>query len=112
MKPCENDLVAAYEYLARIKPFSSWKLPVSNAVEFEINRSQMLQGEYSPDPHTIKVSSEHCKTHQAVLETVAHEMVHLHLERAGGYGHLDHDKDFQKCAKAVCKAFGWKTKGF
>lgn len=82
MKPSESDLVAAYEYLARIKPFSGWNLPESNAVEFEINRSQMLQGEYSPDPHTIKVSSEHCKTQQSVLETVAHEMVHLHLERA------------------------------
>ena len=112
MKPTESDLFAAYQYLSALKPFSAWNLPSSQSVEFEVNRSQMLQGEYSPDPHTIKVSAEHCKTQIAVLETVAHEMVHLALEQSGGYGHLNHDEDFLKHAKAVCKAFGWKTKGF
>ena len=112
MKPSESDLIAAYEYLYSVAPFSEWDLPSSNAISFEVNRSRQMQGEYDTDPHTIRASSYFCKTQQSVLETVAHEMVHLHMERAGQYSHADHGRDFKAHAKTICKAFGWKAADF
>lgn len=112
MKPCEADLIAAYEYLASVEPCKSWNLPPSSAIDFEITRSQMLQGEYEPDPHTIRASSYCCKTQQDVLETVAHEMVHLHLEKAGGFNHANHCPKFKGAARKICKQFGWNLEEF
>ena len=107
-----DDLEETYVYLAGLPPFSKWKLPRSTEIAFEVNRSQQMQGEYDTDPHTIKVSSYFCKTWTDVLETVAHEMVHLHLEKSGHYSHADHGKAFKRCAAQVCKSFGWDKETF
>ena len=112
MKPRESDLVAAYEYLAQLKPFSGWKIPSSDRVDFVVTRSKAEMGSYDGDPHTIRVSSHYCKTQQDVLETVAHEMVHVHLERSDNSTHYKHCKAFKKAAKAICRQFGWSEKKF
>ena len=112
MKPTADDLRAAYEYLQTLKPFDGWKIPPSVKIYFKVNKSRMLAGEYDTDPHTIKVSSYCCQTQQATLETMAHEMVHLHLEKSKHYKHARHGKQFKACAKAVCKQFGWDVKTF
>ena len=112
VKPTENDLIAAYEYLYSVKPFSGWNLPPSKSITFEVNKSQQLQGEYDTDPHTIRASSFFCKTQNDVIETVAHEMVHLHMERAGQFSHANHGRDFRAHARKVCAQFGWKVKDF
>lgn len=106
------DLLETYEYLSTLAPFNEWSLPGSSALDFVVNRSQQLQGEYDTDPHTIKISSYFCTTWNDVIETVAHEMVHLACEKKGHYNHADHDPQFRRLARKVCKAFGWKLEEF
>ena len=47
---------------------------------------------------------------QTLVETMAHEMIHLHQCRAGRA--VDHDAEWQRLATRVCREFGWKREGF
>lgn len=105
----EHLLRAAYEYLCTCKPFSRWHMP--RAVRFKVSTSTMTLGMYQPDPPTITISKQSNANYGDVLCTLAHECVHLHLERSHG-GHEEHDEKFNACAKQVCDQFGWDVKGF
>lgn len=104
--------MAMYEMLASLPPFSRCNCPLSVNVNFETNGSTMLQGSYDVDPHTITLSTKLNKTYQQALETMAHEMVHLCLERKGASDHADHDTDFNALAAKVCNAWGWDFRKF
>lgn len=107
-----TQLESMYCCLAACPPFSKLKLPPVERIDFDVSRSRMLMGSYDGDPHTISVSKTICTTIQEAFETVAHEMVHLALERAGSRNHADHDSDFNALAAKVCDAWGWDFKEF
>jgi len=110
LKP--HDIQIAYEYLAACPPFRKWSLPLSSNLIFKVTRSEMAMGEYDVDPHTIKVSSKSNDNWQQLIETVAHEMVHLECEGRDHYKHHEHDKNFKRLAARVCKEFGWDISTF
>ncbi len=112
MKLLPQHLAAMYSLLAEVPPFSKHRLPRWDKVEFTVTRSRMLMGSYDGDPHHICVSSTYCDTYQKTLETVAHEMIHLVLERKGSRDHSDHDSDFNAMAADVCNLWGWNFKEF
>lgn len=112
MRPALPIIVQMYEMLAVTRPFTRYKLPPSNKVTFELSRSKMLMGWYDGDPHTIAISTVLNDTYQKCLETMAHEMVHLALEKKGASDHSDHDSEFNALAADVCNAWGWDFKGF
>jgi len=101
-----------YHVLASLPPFTRYKLPSDAEVEFKLTRSKMLMGSYDVDPHTICVSTHLCTTYQSLFETMAHEMVHLALERKGASDHSNHDSEFNALAAEVCDAWGWNFKEF
>lgn len=100
-----------YDTLRVLPPFSKWKLPLSQGIIIKVIRSKEVMGDYEPDPHTLRVSSVMCQDMLQVLETVAHEMVHLSLDREG-LDHSNHDDHFKARASEVCKAWGWKPETF
>lgn len=112
MRLSAQDLVQAYEFLYCRPPFAKWELPSSEQVHFRVIRSRMQMGEYDVDPHTIMVSCRTCENWLQVLETVAHEMVHMACELKDYPNHPEHDKHFKRLAKQVCTAFGWETESF
>lgn len=112
MKLTTLDLVRAYEYLRMHPPFSSWALPSHESVKFKVIRSKMQMGEYDVDPNTIMVSSNTNNNWLDVLETTAHEMVHLACEMKDHYRHPEHDYHFKRLSRQVCKKFGWDIKTF
>lgn len=112
MKLMPQYLAAMYDLLAGVPPLSKYRLPRWDKVEFTVTRSRMLMGSYDGDPHHISVSSTHCDTYQKAFETMAHEMIHLALERGGSRDHSDHDSDFNALAADVCNAWGWNFKEF
>jgi SprT-like family len=107
-----EDLRMAYIYLEGCRPFRNWRLPCTSEIVFKVNKSEMIQGEYECDPHTIHASTHHNHTWLDVLETVAHEMVHLVCEQHNEIKHHEHDKKFKKRAEQVCKWFGWDVSTF
>ncbi len=103
---------AAYTYLSCLPPFSTWGMPDPYRISLKLSTSTMTCGQYEPDPHRITISKVSNANHDEVLKTMAHEMVHLHLERTGKGNHENHDENFWKHAALVCDTFGWKVEDF
>src|ERR1700691_5031084 len=77
-------LACAYDYLCCQKPFSKWNLPPSEDVKFSVIKKkdryahhQMIGG-----VHHIVFSSTYVGRHELLIATMAHELIHLHMEQA------------------------------
>lgn len=105
-------LEAAYEYLRTTLPFRRWKLPHADEVEFHVihKRGMFADCETAGEKHTIRISTVKVGRTQTLIETMAHEMVHVRLDRQGVKAH--HGADFQRCAAQVCRHHGFDPKTF
>ena len=112
MKLTETQLRAIYVMLTCCPPFSRWKLPDEYRLKFKVTRSDMHMGMYEPDPHRLAISAPQHTGLAAVVETMAHELIHLKLEREGRQGHADHGPQFKAHASEVCKAWGFDESTF
>lgn len=115
--PLSSDvLAAAYEYLSTTQPFSEWNLPDSEDVKFRVIKAPDVRGWYllgHDGSHTIAVSSRCIGRTQSLIETMAHEMVHLHqgdvkMDTPGA----QHNRAFWKLADSVCGFHGFDPKLF
>lgn len=101
-------LEAAYEFLRATPPFSRWKLPHADEIEFRVTRHRDCQGKCvtEDDRHAILVSEVKIGRTFGLLELMAHEMVHVHCHRQG---HLkpEHGAVFRRHAARVCKEHGF-----
>lgn len=95
-------------------PFVKYKLPLAKDVEFEVSRTKHMMAYWNIDcnGHVIGVSTAKCKTLTSVVESVAHEMVHVAAERMGFEDHADHDAQFLRMAADVCNSLGFDFKEF
>ncbi len=114
MKVTVHLIRQCYTHLRELPPFDRWSLPTAERVEFGI-----LVGKdhaiYERDgPHRICVNDLTHTTHQQVMETVAHEMVHLRQELLGRLPLRKdpHNADFRRMARAICREFGWNVQTF
>lgn len=109
-------LEAAYEYLKTTPPFRRWKLPSADHVEFRVTRDQNVLGYYQPHDkdgrHIVGISAAKIDRTETLMETMAHEMVHLrqHLTRSASNG--GHNVEFQRIGAQVCKQHGFNPKFF
>ena len=104
---------AAYEFLTETPPFDKWNLPAAEDVKFVVTRSRITCGSFSTSTSTIEISSSlHSHTY-SLLETLAHELVHMHMRQtAMDRGVSDHGTAFRKLAEQVCKQHGFDPKSF
>lgn len=112
MKLTRHMLAQVYSMLAAMPPFDRFNLPSDASIQFKVNRSGMAKGTYEPDPNTITISKPEHKDYQDVVGTVAHEIVHLALERRGSRDHSNHDAEFNALAAEVCNLWNWNFKEF
>lgn len=107
-------LAAAYDYLRTTEPFSRWNLPDAEDIQFRVVRDRHLRGWYDLDGkrHRISISSSCVGRTDSLIETMAHEMVHLHQRHAGCDDHGEHGRAFRKLADQVCKIHGWDERLF
>ena len=99
-------------FLTQCPPFDKWEMPHEFRIKISVSRSNRACGSYDNDPHRITISKEQCKNLCDVLETMAHEMVHLKLEIDGDPGHSEHGGKFYETMDTVCDIFGWKKERF
>lgn len=110
-------LEAAYEYLRTTPPFNSWSLPEGEEVKFKVGRRRDRFAHYQWDGkrHTITVSSASVGQTATLLEKMAHELAHLHLEdskmETRGTENT-HSIWFRKFAEEICKVHGFDVKAF
>lgn len=105
-----ESLAAAYECLRAFDPFRRWALPHATTMKFRVIRSRTDHGAFWVDGQTpVMEISERKHGHLgSLLETVGHEMIHLHqrLKRTDT-PNAQHNAEFNRIAKRVCRTFGW-----
>ena len=112
-------LAAAYDYLATTPPFNKWSLPDSDEIKFVVGRFRDTFATYQWDgkhsQHIITMSAVAIGQTTTLMQTLAHEMIHLHLEESKmeSRGSTNtHNLWFRKFAAQVCKYHGWDLKAF
>lgn len=95
-----------------LPPFSGWKMPDEYRIKFSVTRSSRVFGDYNSDPDRVRISKTTCTNFDDVIQAMAHEMLHLKLERDGDPDHSDHKGPWAKRAEEICTQFGWKLDEF
>ena len=106
-------LAAAYEYLRACPPFNRWKMPEVDDVAFKVSRDTRTDGlcfQTADGGYGIAISDAKHSHTATLMATMAHEMVHVYLDRRGVRAH--HGADFRRCAALVCKHHGFDLAGF
>lgn len=109
-----DTLRAAYEYLATTPPFNRWNMPDSEDVEFRVASSRRICGWYRRvgGKHRITISSGTIGRTASLIETVAHEMIHLHQGDTCMENQAQHNAAFMKLAAKVCGVHGFDERLF
>ena len=100
-------MASAYSWLLLTPPFSRWTMPECNTVQFIVTRSRKAHGDhlFVNGVHRIRMSAHSIQRTFALIETMAHEMVHVVCDRDGVKG--EHGPIFRKRAALVCEWHGF-----
>jgi uncharacterized membrane protein len=111
-----NALAGAYEYLRTTPPIKGWKLPHADDVEFHVTRHRDREADHEVRrrrDHIIRVSARKVRTTDALMQAMAHEMIHAYQDAiARTDTRADHNRDFKWLARSVCRAHGWDKDEF
>jgi hypothetical protein len=93
-------------------PFSKWKMPLPEEIEFQVIEDQEVLGAYLYDTgeeyaHTITISSACCGHLYTVLTTLAHECIHMSFHNQRGDKWAHHGKEFKVRCKMVANELGF-----
>lgn len=113
-------LRAVYAMLRVLPPFNRWRLPEAREIKFEIlsrRYRHLADYEFNAEQHVIRITRR-ADTLPLLIESMAHEMAHVHQDRHGP-ARMDpkdpnpgHGPDFQLIADKVCRHLGFRRKGF
>lgn len=119
----DNMLRSCYKFLCSTQPFDKWNMPNADDIVFKVVRSPLNYGWHTVkgrrnrkrmQKHLIAVSGKVVGHITTLLETMAHEMVHLYIEHhhiePKNYG--EHSLAFRRLAEIVCKHHGFDPKRF
>ncbi len=99
-------LELAYELLRATKPFSGWRLPEADDVEFHVVRMKgqdQADCRWDGNRHVIRIAANKHASLAPLLATMAHEMLHLYLDRAYPQNRAAHGALFKRHADRICR---------
>ena len=108
-------LEAAYEFLRASPPFHRWKLPSGASIRFSVVRDPSLRGFYrrhNDGRAEIAISARVTGHTDTLIETMAHEMIHLYQNIHGAARDGQHNANWKRAAGRVCKIHGFDQKAF
>ena len=103
----------AYEFLRTCKPFVGLQLPHADEVEFRITRHKAEAGACWHEGERVGIDLSlnfNGHIYSEFLATMAHEMIHLWQIRSGCAP--NHNGEFRRKARVVCKYFVFEEKVF
>ena len=101
----------AYDYLRKTPPFSRWRLPDSDDVEFHVTRDGTTWGDVVDVPvWRLRVSGKLIGHTGTLMALVAHEM--CHIRQIMRKQRPTHGTTFQRLAAQVCRYHGFDPKLF
>lgn len=112
MKLTPEVLRNLYATLYCCYPFTKWKMPLPDEIDFVVTDDPETMGTYMYDTgedyeHTITISSSRCGHLYTTITTVAHECVHMSFHRQKGDKWLHHSKEFRRRCKMVADELGF-----
>jgi hypothetical protein len=108
-----ESLAAMYELVRVLPPFSKWNLPDAEDVEFHVSGFRNRNGDYSADPHTIRLSIHSTDHIGKALEVMAHEMLHMAQHLKGSEtANTIHNADFRRTWGKIARMYGWDAKAY
>ena len=97
-------ILAVYVMLRAFPPFNRWGLPAK--INTEAVPYKSFRADFNPNTHTMRVSYVKVTTFHCLVEAVGHEICHMRQDKIGRWPVKDeHNADFQRMAKQVCKHF-------
>ena len=92
-------------------PFTKWKMPLPEEIDFVVTADPETMGTYLYDTgedyeHTVTISSGRCGHYYTMLTTLAHEMVHMSFHRQKGEKWMQHGKPFRARCLMVANELG------
>jgi hypothetical protein len=102
-----------YSSLYCCYPFSKWKMPLPEQIEFIVTADPEVMGTYLYDTgderyeHNITISSARCGHYYTLLTTLAHECIHMSFHRQKGDKWMQHGKPFRTRCKMVASELGF-----
>jgi hypothetical protein len=107
-------LRAAYVYCVHTPPFNEWNLPDSGKIRFRVVSDERCRGWYwrQQRKHEICISETCIGRSHSLIETMAHEMIHLRQAITGNETKTMHNAEFRKLAAEVCAYHGFDPKLF
>jgi len=117
LKLTEKRLAAVYECLRAFAPFCGWKLPPADKVQFIVAKTRNYVAAHCKyaytDHHIIEVSEKMVGHFDGLAVAMAHEMIHMHQKiRRTTTPNTEHNAEWHKMAKRICRRFGWDEKAF
>ena len=108
LKLSPDMLEAAYDLLQATPPFRGWKLPSSDDIAFSVARFDTHLGDYNlvNNVHHIRISARGVAHIDTLIRIMGHEMIHLYQEIHGLSNKNQHNADFTRRAKTVCRVHG------
>ena len=103
-----------YATLCCCYPFTKWKMPLPEEIDFLIIADNDSMGTYTYDTgdeyeHIVTISSSRCGHFYTVLTTLAHEAVHMSFYKQKGDKWLHHGKEFRRRCKMVADELGFDS---
>lgn len=100
-----NTMRAAYEFLRRVS-FSELNIPPTSKITFKVRPLKKYHGLYEYPQHIVTIDSS-TKTVTAMLQIMAHEMIHVAFEQNAASDHDKHDANFEALARLIEAEMGW-----
>lgn len=107
-------LELTYDYLRHLPPFKGWRLPPGDTIEFFLTNHKVAAGVcdvWTDGRIRISISTELVAHTSTLLAIMAHEMVHVHVDRHKKE-RAHHGPVFKRYAARVCKQHGFDPKMF
>jgi hypothetical protein len=112
MRVTPEIIEATYVYIRSLPPFNRWNLPEADDVQFHVTHSLAWRGDHQIDgEHIVRISARRHSHLSSIVETVAHEAIHVHID-GKGLERATHGKVFMKLARQVCRLHGFDFNGF
>lgn len=110
-----KQLSLAYDFIRSMPPFTRYKIPPSECVEFRIVNDPRVYAWHKLQEngtHIIAVS-RNCIGHtDTLLCKLSHELIHLIQAEKGTHTRTMHNAEFVRIANKVCKIHGFDFKAF
>ncbi len=108
MKLTPAILEAAYDFLRATPPFRRWRLPPGEEVTFKVGLRDDERGYYQwAGSHAIGISAGCIGRTESLVETMAHEMIHLYQYHRGTDTSANHNAEFRRLVELVCRRHGF-----